>query len=303
MTKIQYTSPIRAKISRIIYGISLVLLVLASCKKEVDSALPGNTEDMALNFYAATDVMDAAYAPNQASVAVYVDKFQEQSNPISTNSGNTFPYFAFGFKDGRSFPASNTDGMNYIRYNAGNHRLMFTDVTNAVVLDTTIVVNPKSFDALYLADKATLPGAPAEYELVVAQEDNKTIADKTGIRFIHLSADAGNITCNLQKLNGDLVSTQAGEMAFGQVSAYQYFGIDEAATGGLIRFTLSNAANGVKFNTGVPFAAGRNYVILISGFRTDQQRLVTTGKNADGSIKKETITIGSNLRAEARRSY
>ncbi|PLW88505.1 MAG: hypothetical protein C0154_16405 [Mucilaginibacter sp.] len=280
-----------------------ILFSFSACKKQVNDVLPGNEQDVAMNYYSASDVMEAAYGPSRLVVALYVDQFQEQSRPVFSSTDNKFPYFSFGFTSGHDYPQSNNAGMNYARYTAGDHRMMLTDVNNKIVLDTTIKTASRSFNAVYVADAPAAADASAKYKLLVAPDDRKPVDGKTGIRFIHLSPDAGTLSCNLVKQNGDLAGTQAGELAFGEFSSYQYFGTDELATGGLLRFTLGNATNGVQFDTGVPFDPGRNFTIVISGFRTDQQRQVATGKNADGSVKNETVTINNNLHAEIRRSY
>ncbi|MFD2327061.1 hypothetical protein [Mucilaginibacter galii] len=288
--------------NKTLYG-ACIMLSLAACKKQVNEVLPGNEQDVAINFHSASDVMETAYGPGRMAIALYVDQFKEQSRPVSSETSNPFPFFSFGYLNGLDYPQPNNAGINYARYAAGDHRLMLTDVNNKIVLDTIIKTSGRSFNAVYVADAMAADGSNVKYKLVVAPDDRKPVDGKTGIRFIHLSADAGTLSCNLVKLNGDLAGTQAGELTFGQYSSYQYFGTDDLATGGLIRFSLSNTANGVKFDTGVPFDAGRNYTIVISGFRTDQQRQVVTGKNADGSVKNETISINNNLHAVIRRSY
>lgn len=291
----------RNKMNKTLYGMYIMLSLIA-CKKQVNEVLPGNEQDVAMNFFSVSDVMETAYGPSRSAVALYVDQFQEQSKPVSSETANPFPYFSFGSAFGHIYPQS-YEGMNYARYAAGDHRLMLTDVTNKIVLDTIVKTSARTFNAVYLADAWVPAGSNVKYNLVVAPDDRKPVDGKTGIRFIHLSADAGTLFCNLVKSNGDLAGTQAGELTFGQFSSYQYFGTEDLATGGLIRFSLKNTVNGVRFDTGVPFDPGRNYTVVISGFRTDQQRQVAIGRNADGSIKSETVTINNNLHAEIRRSY
>lgn len=280
-----------------------LLLFTAACKKEIEPALPGDKPDMALNFYLASDVMRAA---NYAAVAVYIDKYQQPNIPNTALSyRNDFPVI-YPNAITASYPEPSQydlSGINYIRYVAGDHQIMLTDTTNTVVLDTTINQPAKSYTCLYFTDLTGVANQIAAYKMIAVQEARAGVpADQVGIRFIHLSPDAGQLTCGIRKADGSLANALPGNLAFGEASPYVYFSARDAISG-LLRFSLDNPAANISIPAGVAFIPGRSYAILISGFFHDQQRRVGAGKNSDGSIIYKSINIGANLHIDIRETY
>lgn len=282
--------------------VALLTFTFASCKKGL-TVIPGGKEDIALNFYPASDVLNAAYSLTQSTIAVYVDKYIQQKGPLFSGTGHAFATFSFGFVGYNEYPNTlANNGTNYVRYNAGSHKIMFTDTTNAIIADTTINPAAKSYTCLYIADAPAAANAPAVYKVIAVNEDRNVPANKVGIKFIHLSPDAGDLTISLQKADGSLTGILPNTLKYPQASAYQYFDAS-AVISGLLRFTLANPANGATVIKGVPYNPGRSYVLVISGFLNDTQRQMPTGKNPDGSVKYATVSISKNLRADVRTSY
>lgn len=285
-----------------------VLIILGcglwSCKKNIDAALPEDKAAAGINFYSASAVMDAAYGPENQTTAVYLDQVTAQQVPLIGSTASKYPYLSFGYLDPVQYPqgtAGNTN-INYVHYNAGNHRVYFTDINNRAVADTTINFAAGCEYAIYLADVAVSPGDAAVYKIISAVEPRKVPEGKTGIRFVHLSSDAGALNIAQLKTDGNTLPVALGAIGFTQVSDYQYFDQKEVSNGQL-RFKLENAAKGISLVAGAPAKPGKSYVVIITGFKGEQQRRVVTGKNPDGSSKTNIVSIGNNLKTEIRTSY
>jgi len=281
-----------------IFASFLLLLFFSACKKQVTADLPGGQQDAAINFFSASDVMAIATGYNYS--AIYVDKYQNKITPYDINY-STFPVIATGFDYPRS---AGILSYAYYNYNKGSHELFFTDSSNTVVLDTTLRVNPRSFNCVYLADvPVSTQNTVATYKMISVQEDRADVpTGKIGVRFINLSPDAGALTCNLITADGNLSNMLPDQLAYGQISPYLY--LDNAnVTTGLIKLSMNNTEKGIGILTGVPFSAGRKYVVVVTGFANDQQRRVNSGKNADGTTTYTQVTINKQLRAIVRNSY
>lgn len=282
-------------------GALSLLLVLSACKKEVTSALPDNQESIALNFYAASDVLKTI---GKGIVPVFIDKYEPERIISSFNA--PYPFFDYNIQGQRlDYPAiyGSNSGLYFVRFNAGAHHYMFTDTARNIVVDTTITFPGKSYTCFYLTDAATADNAPAKY-IVRAVEERRSVPEgKVGVRFIHMSTDAGELTCNFQKADGSLLNSLPAPLKFGEASAYQYYEVSDVSANNLLRFSLNNTNTGASVQTGVAFLPGRSYVVVVNGFLKDQRRQIPTGKNPDGSIKYVSATIGKNLRAEIRTSY
>jgi hypothetical protein len=280
-------------------SVILLAISLAGCKKEITPALPGDVSGMGLNFYPASDVI-AAYANLRQLTAIYVDQYNI-TLPGSLNSAIPAFYYS-GNGTAEEYPGL-YNVFSYVRYNAGSHRLMFTDTTNTVVVDTTLDFPAKTFHSIYFADAPVAANARAAYKMIAVEEKREPVpAGKIGVRFVHLSADAGDLTVTQQKPGGTIVQLLPKAIGFLEATPYQYLD-DSQAISGLLRFALTNASNGASALTGVQFYPGHSYVIVISGFLNDQQRQIPAGKNPDGSRQYTSITIQKNLRATVRRSY
>jgi hypothetical protein len=279
----------------------LSLFVLNACKKEVSSALPDNKESIALNFYAASDVLKTV---GKGIVPVFIDKYEPTRIIGAFNA--PYPYFDYNPQGQRldypSLYGSNTD-IYYSRFVAGAHHYMFTDTSKIIVVDTTMTFAEKSYTCLYLTDAATADNAPAKYTIRAVEETRSVPTGKIGVRFIHLSADAGELTCNLLKADDTEMGILSSALKFGEASPYQYYDSTNISANNLLRFSLRNSATGANLTTGVAFKQGRSYVIVVSGFLHDQRRQIAAGKNPDGSTRYGSVTIGKNLRAEIRTSY
>lgn len=278
-----------------------VIICFAACRKDITSALPGGKQDIALNYYSASDVLLSAYGTaNPAAVtAIYVDSIPKHPAAIS---GASFFYTNFTSVEYPSAP--NSGIMNFVHYNfrPAGHRLIFTDTTGSALLDTTVSTPAKSSTSLYLTDVAGLPNTKAAFKLVSIQEDRAGVpADKIGVRFVHLGPDAGDLTCSLLKTDGSKQSIVPG-LSFASATDYQYFD-NNSADEGLVKFSIENSNTGARILTGVSFSPGWSYVIVITGFLKDQERKLSAGKNADGSPKYNMVTISRNLRVVVRKSY
>lgn len=277
------------------------LLVLSACKKDVTAALPDDKESVALNFYAASDVLKTV---GKGIVPVFIDKYEPERVIGSFNA--PYPYFDYNPQGQRlDYPAiyGSNSGLYYTRFVAGEHHYMFTDTSKSIVVDTTMTFAEKSYTCLYLTDAATADNAPAKYTIRALEETRSVPEGKIGVRFIHLSADAGELTCNLLKADGSVVDILPSAIKFGEASPYQYYDAASISPNNLLRFSLLNSVTGATVVTGVAFTPGRSYVIVVSGFLHDQRRQIAAGKNPDGSTKYGSVTIGKNLRAEIRTSY
>lgn len=278
-----------------------LLLILSACKKEITSALPDNQESIALNFYAASDVLKTI---GTGIVPVFIDKYEPRRVIGSFNA--PYPFFDYNVQAQKlDFPAiyGTNSGLYYVRFNAGAHHYMFTDTARNIVVDTTITFPVKSYHCFYLTDAATADDAPAKYMIRAIEEPRSVPKGKVGVRFVHMSADAGELTCNFQKADGSLVNSLSAPLKFGTCSDYQYYDAADVSANNLLRFSLSNPNTGATVLTGAAFSPGRSYVIVVTGFLNDQRRQIPVGKNPDGSIRYVSATIGKNLRAEVRTSY
>lgn len=279
----------------------LVSFFCISCSKNVEQVLPDNIEDASFNFYLSSEVMQQAYSLSKGTVAAYVDTHQPINGntimSVQTNPNLTFPAITLGTFYTPEYPLMvNGEVLRYIRYRSGPHRLFFTDVTNTTVLDTEITAAPKSKNCFYFIDKPANNGADAQYTLLKVEESQSVTEGKTGVRFVHLSPDAGKITCKMEQSNGS--ETEVASLDFSTVSPYQI--LDNSQTvAGLFRFKFTTS-DGYVFTGGAPNNPGRNYVIMISGFRTAQQRRIAMEKMDNGSIRYENLTIKPGLRAEIR---
>lgn len=281
----------------------LLLAVLSACKKTLE--LPDDTAATALNFFPATDVMLTAY--NGGTTAIQVDTFNR--HPKLPFTGDNIPAFGFSAGSAGGFPAVDSrygDYMTFANYNyRGNgHRLFFTDTANVVQLDTTINFQPQSYTCIYLADvPVSAQNLPVRYKAFAITEERAGVPlNKVGVRFIHLSPDAGSLNVSLLKADGSLSALLPGSIGYGQASAYQYLD-STAVVSGLVKFSVNNSTNGAAVLTGVAFTPGHSYIVLVTGFLSDQQRQVRSGTNPDGSTKYKFVTINRNLRAIIRKSY
>lgn len=279
--------------------ILMAVLPFMGCKKEV----AGVNDDVALNFYSASDVMSAISSPARSTTAIYIDEVQQQKGPIINNTSLPFPYFTYGYSSVPEYPSLIRQGLiNYARFNAGNHRLFFTDPLNTVVVDTLIKPEINSSYCVYLADA---PGTNAKVSyraIAVAEDRTATPSGKVGVRFIHLSPDAGDLTVSLTNSAGNTISTIPQPLKYPVAGGYQFFDAAEVS-GGVLHFNLINTVTGANISTGIPFSEGQRFVIVITGFLKDQQRQVATAKNPDGSLIYNNITIPAALRAELRTAY
>lgn len=285
--------------------LTLAACGFTACKKT--QAIPAaNSQDIGLNFYSASDVMKSAYSAKGGAVAVFVDQYQELTMPLNYAEASFSHFPVLSYFEGLSpeYPVNFNMGSipNFAHYVAGSHRLMFTDTTNTIVTELTINPPAESFTTLYLADDITMPGAHAAYTAIAVQEDRSPVdSGKVGIRFIHLSPDAGPLTCTLLMPDGNTGHPFAQALQFKEASAYQYFDAG-TANAGIVHFNLNNDANGAEVITGAPFKPGKRYAIVIDGFLTSQQRQIA-GKNPDGSLNYTPIIIAQNLKAELRTIY
>ncbi|HEK22394.1 MAG TPA: hypothetical protein ENO28_18275 [Bacteroidetes bacterium] len=289
-------------ISRYIAALYLLAL-LPACKKDIKPALPGEQESAAVNYYIVSDVMNAAYGPSRGTTAAYADSVQQHGN-IIYNTDSRYPVFAFGFLANPEYPTVNdVSGINlftYIRCNAGNHKFLFTDVTNAIVADTVTRLESNSWNSLYLADKPQADGADAAYTVLSVPEPRTAEEGKIGVRFINLSPDAGALDCKVLLSDGLTASNTLASVRFREASAYTWLTQEQAANG-LLRLQIGNSRSNII--SAVPARPGRAFVIVIRGFLHNTTRRITTGKNADGSLIRETINISAGLRTDVRTSY
>jgi hypothetical protein len=282
-------------------GALSLLLILNGCKKEIKDAVPDDQQSIGLNFYAASDVLRTI---GKGIVPVFIDKYEP--GRIIGSSNAAYPFFDYNIQAPKlDYPViyGSNAGLYYVRFNAGTHRYMFTDTARNITVDTTMTFPEKSYQCFYLSDAATADNAPAKYMISAITEPRSVPEGKVGVRFVHLSADAGELTCNFQKADGSLSNSLPAALKFGEASAYQYYDHNEVSANNLLRFSLINTNTGAFIPTGVSFNPGRSYVVVITGFLKDQRRQIAIGKNADGSVKYTSVTIGKNLRAEIRTSY
>lgn len=280
-----------------------LLALLPACKKDIKPSLPGEQGSAALNFYIASDVMNATYGPSRGTTAAYVDSIQQHGN-IIYNTDGLYPVFAFGFLANPEYPqVSDVSGINlftYVRYHSGSHKLLFTDVANTIVADTTAKLENSTWNGFYLADKPQADGADAAYTVLSVPEPRTAEEGKTGVRFINLSPDAGALDCKALLSDGVTASNTLASVRFREASAYTWLTQEQAANG-LLRLQIGNSRSNIT--TAVPARPGRAFVIVIRGFLHNTTRRVTTGKNADGSLIRENINISAGLRTDVRTSY
>lgn len=276
-----------------------IMLCVTSCSKNIEAVLPEDTTDAALNFYLGSEVMQQAYSPSRGFVAIHVDQYTEFSKSQLENR-QTFATIPIGYTDSPEYPTHVLgEIVPFMRYRSGSHRIYFTDITNTVVLDTTVMPVAESYNCIYFVDKLTANGTAAQYGLLMVQEDRTVTAGKTGVRFVHMSADAGKITCKLRETSGNI--SELATLNFGDASPYQYFDSNQLVDG-LYRFTLITE-DGHELSAGAPNKPDRNYVVMITGFKNAQQRQVAFEKLTDGSIRYETVTINAGLKTELRSTY
>lgn len=269
------------------------------CKKEA----AGVNDNVALNFYSASDVMSAISSPTRSTTAVYVDQVLQQKGPIINNTNLSFPYLTYGYSSVPEYPSLIRQGLiNYARFNAGDHHLFFTDPLNTIVVDTLIKPEINSYNCVYLADAPGTDTKVSFRAVTVAEDRNAAPTGKVGVRFIHLSPDAGDLTVSLVNSAGNTISTISEPLKYPAASAYQILDAT-GISGGVLHFNLTNTATGANINTGIPFSEGKHFVIVITGFLKDQQRQAATAKNPDGSLIYNHITIPASLRAELRIAY
>jgi hypothetical protein len=286
---------------RFILQLGGLLLLLSACKKEVTAVLSDNQQSIALNFYAASDVLKTV---GKGIVPIFIDKYEP--GRIINGYNAAYPFFDYNIQaPSLDYPAiyGTNAPIYFARFTDSAHRYMFTDTAKAIVADTTITFPANSYQCFYLADAATADNAPAQYLVRAVEEPRAVPEGKVGVRFIHLSADAGDLTCKLQKADGSLENGLPAALKFGEASNYQYYDSSNVAANNLLRFSLTNAFTGATLPTGIAFHPGRNYIVVITGFLKDQRRQIATGKNPDGSVQYVPLTIGKNLRAEIRTSY
>ncbi len=281
----------------------LSVTLLVSCKKDRDASLPGDRESASVNLYITSDVMNAAYGPGRGTTAAYIDSITNHGS-IIYNTDSRYPVFAFGFLANPEFPqVFDQSGINlftYTRFNAGSHRLIFTDVTNTPIADTAQALEGNTWNSIYLADKPHLSGSEAAYTILSVNEPRKAQEGKTGVRFIHLSPDAGQLECKALMADGTIAQETLATVRFRDATDYTWLTQEQAANG-LLRIQISNSK--VNLITAVPARPGRAFVVVIRGFANNTIRRVTTGKNTDGSQIRENVKISANVRADVRASY
>jgi len=289
------------KYNRMLAALTIAISFLfAACSKETQPVLPENTPDVAFNYFLASEAMIQAYGPTRGRIYIHVDNYVDYQKILSGTAASP-PTLSIGYNNtSMEYPwRRGTEVINYERYRAGDHRFFLTDVFNNVVLDTIISSTPASFNCLYLADGIAINGAEAQYKIVLLPEERSAVEGKTQVRFVHLSPDAGKISCKLKRSDGS--TTDVTTLGFGEASSYVAFDSTQT-TEGLFRFVL-NTTDGYEIATGAPNSAGHNYVVMITGFRNTQQRQVATDKSADGALIYKTITINPGLKTELRSTY
>lgn len=280
-------------------------LVFVSCEKTVEPSLPGDTESAGLNFHVASEAMHTAYGSGQNVTAAYVDTVADDRDLFTySTTDSKYPLFVFGFLDAHQYPRpveqSSISLMSYVRYNAGDHHILFTDVTNTIVKDTTLSLQGSSWNTLYLADLPTTNGPDAVYTILHVEEPRESREGLTGIRFINLSPDAGRLQCRALLTDGTPDANALAEVGFREVSEYTYLTHDQVSNG-LLRFQIGNTD--ANLTTGVRALAGRSFVVVIRGFLNGATRQIATGRDTNGSIVKQTVAIEPGISAEVRASY
>jgi hypothetical protein len=270
-------------------GICLFTLIsiTTGCTKTIEEVLPDNKKDIALNFYNASDVIRSTGL--KGTVPVYLDSVLFGSFSGEFNAGfGEFPLFL-------SSGGNNT--IVYNRFDAGTHRFIVGKENAGGSVDTTVNLSAEEFYCLYFADAAGGDNADAAYNLFAIPERQQTPpAGMMGVRFVHLSPDAGSLICSRRTADGSLTNALPADLLFGSYSDYQFFSPLDAVES-LLRFSLDNPVNKIAFPVGVPFTAGRCFTVVISGFNTEVTRLMKIGE------EYRSVNVQRNLRAVLRRTW
>lgn len=277
-----------------------LLTVVTSCEQDFNILLPDGEESVGLNFYISSDVMLTAYSTERENTAAYIDSLREDSDLSYHTSNRLFPSFTYGYINNPEYPSlTRSSPYSYVYFNSGNKRIFFTDSENKAVVDTLFTFDADKYYSLYLTDELNGSNNDADYQAVLSEEPRTAEAGKIGVRFIHLSADAGDLECYALSADGTVLPDALASLSFKDVSGYTFLAPDEAVNG-ILRLQIENEE--INFTTGVPAIPGRNHVVVIRGFANEQNREIQrTGE--DGSITKEMVSVASNLRTTIRRSY
>jgi hypothetical protein len=240
---------------------------------------------------------------------VYIDQYDTSALFRPSLGESAYPYFSFisyATQLEYPYPATNYDAYKLIYYMqvaSGIHRFLFCDTGKAVLVDTSLNLAYQAYNTFYLTDAPVADNSRAAYQVVIVPEDRQASSDKVRVRFVHLSPDAGTLGCYMQKAdNSKVYDSLPQNMAFASASSYVTLDTAGAYHNQLVFHLFDNTGTD-QLITSVPTTPGRSYVVVIQGFKNNQQRQIPHGKNTDGSIKYTNVAITANLRVMVRESY
>jgi len=300
------------KRARYMISVASLLVAITACKKDLDAVIPGNGEAIKINYIANSDVLRQYKI---GGIGIFVDTIPYH------NTGN-FPFFdLISAPQKLEYPNffSTVPGLLYADYLSGQHRFKYNYMIpdslsgsfgsrpDKMLIDTALVLEKDAASLLYLVDGSIGRENSAPTFKIMAIPANRALkldSTQVAVTISHQSPDTENISCSRITSNGELSQENLPQdLAYGQSTPYLIFGVKDASNGILGLRIYSKSKGKELINTGIPANGGHAYVLAISGFQNEQQRLLPLKLNSDHTVQYEKATIFPNLRASTRQIW
>lgn len=274
-----------SNIFRIVIGIALIAL-LNSCKKDIETYIPGDGQEAYVNFYNATEIIHHSGNLDLAkNNMIYVndslknDYFQRQFFKFSDLKfdGRQFPNMHGNWPDVWTGPGQ-VNGSQVLWQpmpQADFYRFIFTSVNKVFLKDITASLAPKSYTTFYLAES---PESDNDYTIVSVPVEPKGIEGRVKIQVVNLSTDWGPIDVVLTDKVGNIVETDLPQnLGFSKYSPYAELDIKYANDyKQLVLKIRQHGSENFTLSTTVDALSESTYAIVVKGFANETTRYIKT---------------------------
>ncbi|MGE8426983.1 MAG: hypothetical protein ACN6O7_03865 [Sphingobacterium sp.] len=300
------------KIIQCIVWIACLLWTITACKKDITPVIPGDGEAIKINYIANSDVLRQYKI---GGIGIFVDTIPHR------NTGN-FPFFDLASAPQKlEYPNffSTIPGLLYANYLSGQQRFNYSHMIpdsvssnfgsrpDKTLIDTTLMLEKDAGSLLYLIDgPVAAENSMSTFKILVIPANRALRLDSTqvAVTISHQSPDTENISCSRATLEGGFSQANLPQdLAYGQSTPSLIFDVKDAPNGILGLRIYSKKDGKELINTGIPANGGHAYVLAISGFQREQQRLIPLKLNNDRTVQYDKATIFPNLRAITRQIW
>ncbi len=306
----------------IIAACTAIILTAASCTDDIENYAPGGGQLTSVNFYGVSQTFPLYPQINgkYPGIGIFVDTIPFRWATINNDLSARVPYFEFeGSATTGTYPflSADANALLYMDVPSGNKTIGFNLVIASQgasvvhlpivsLLDTTVLLPAGGHQIIYFTDTPAAEGAIASYRLVQAEQPRRTAIEdgKVSVRFVHLSADAGNFNVMLLKPDGTETPVELSrEMTFGKYSDYVALTPAGNEQFGQLVLNVYVAGREDPLVVGIPSEAGHSFEVLLTGLsQSHERRIITSVK--EGAVPEYTkVTLPQSLKTIVRQTY